>query len=197
MKVVQSCPTLRPHGLVHGILQARIVEWVAFPFSRGSSQSSDWTQVSHIAGGFFTSWATREAQNGQQGSGEQKDRPVLLATSLWVELDSSQNGRDWTLGAHCIKRESWAGGTGQQWVVCPCWYHQWPATDHNGETQEQRILQRGLGTRSDKGRNKGVGASEKQGCDGVSLISPFDSFCEFARLLAPQELQLGLNFHSW
>ena len=47
---------------VHGILQARILEWVAFPFSRGSAQPRDWTQVSCIAGGFFPSWATREAQ---------------------------------------------------------------------------------------------------------------------------------------
>ena len=47
---------------VHGILQARILEWVAFPFSRGSSQPRDRTQVSHNAGRFFTSWATREAQ---------------------------------------------------------------------------------------------------------------------------------------
>ena len=47
--------------IVHGILQARILEWVAFPFSRGSSQHRDRTQVSHIAGGFFTSWATRKA----------------------------------------------------------------------------------------------------------------------------------------
>ena len=39
---------------VHGIFQARILEWVAFPFSRVSSQSRDRTQVSHIAGGFFT-----------------------------------------------------------------------------------------------------------------------------------------------
>ena len=46
---------------VHGILQARILEWVAIPFSRGSSQPRDWTQVSLIASGFFTSWATREA----------------------------------------------------------------------------------------------------------------------------------------
>ena len=46
---------------VHGILQARVLEWVAFPFSRESSQPRDWTQVSHIAGRFFTSWATREA----------------------------------------------------------------------------------------------------------------------------------------
>ena len=44
--------------LVRGILQARILEWVAFPFSRGSSQPRDRTWVSCIAGGFFTSWAT-------------------------------------------------------------------------------------------------------------------------------------------
>ena len=44
---------------VHGILQARILEWVAFPFSRGSSQPRDRTQVSCMAGGFFTSWATK------------------------------------------------------------------------------------------------------------------------------------------
>ena len=48
--------------IVHGILQARILEWVAFPFSRGSSQPSNRTQVTLTAGGFFTSWATREAQ---------------------------------------------------------------------------------------------------------------------------------------
>ena len=47
----------------HGILQARILEWVAFPFSRGSSQTRDRTQVSHIAGRFITSWATREAHS--------------------------------------------------------------------------------------------------------------------------------------
>ena len=46
-----------------GILQVRILEWVAFRFSRGSSQPRDWTQVSCIAGGFFTSWATREGQH--------------------------------------------------------------------------------------------------------------------------------------
>ena len=47
---------------IHGILQARILEWVAFPFSRGPSQARDQTQVSCIAGRFFTIWATREAQ---------------------------------------------------------------------------------------------------------------------------------------
>ena len=44
-----------------GILQARILEWVAMPSSRVSSQPRDWTQASHIASGFLTSWATREA----------------------------------------------------------------------------------------------------------------------------------------
>ena len=62
------CPTLcdpvdcRPPGSsVHGFLQARILEWVDIPFSRGSSQPRDWTQVSCIAGGFLTIRATREA----------------------------------------------------------------------------------------------------------------------------------------
>ena len=49
------------------ILQDRILEWVAFPFSRGSSQARDQTQVSHTAGRFFTSWATREAQEYWSG----------------------------------------------------------------------------------------------------------------------------------
>ena len=49
-----------PGSSVHGISEASIPEWAAISFSRISSQPRDWTQVSHIAGGFFTSWATRE-----------------------------------------------------------------------------------------------------------------------------------------
>ena len=49
-----------PDSSVHGILQARILEWVAIPFSRGSRWSRDETQVSCIAGSLFTIWATRE-----------------------------------------------------------------------------------------------------------------------------------------
>ena len=62
MKVIQSCLTFCDpmDYTVHGILQARIVEWVAFPFPRGSSQPKDGTQVSCIAGRFFTSRATKE-----------------------------------------------------------------------------------------------------------------------------------------
>ena len=57
VKVPQSSPNLCDpvDCTVHGILQGRILEWVAFPFSRGSSQPRDQTQVSRIADGFFTS----------------------------------------------------------------------------------------------------------------------------------------------
>ena len=82
---------------VHGILQARILEWVAFPFSRGSSQPRDWSQVFFIAGGFFTSWATREAQKYWDGwlipspanlpdPGIEPGSPALQADSLPTEL---------------------------------------------------------------------------------------------------------------
>jgi len=57
VKITQSCPTLcNPRDYaVNGILQARILEWVAVPFTRESSQPRDRTQVPHIAGRFFTS----------------------------------------------------------------------------------------------------------------------------------------------
>ena len=63
VKLSQSCLTLcNPMDYtVCGILQARILEWVVILFSRGSSQPRNQTRVSYIAGGFFTSWATREA----------------------------------------------------------------------------------------------------------------------------------------
>ena len=53
---------------VHGILQARILKWVFLSLLQGSSQPRDWTQVSLIAGEFFTSWATSEAQDTEVGS---------------------------------------------------------------------------------------------------------------------------------
>ena len=55
MKVAELCPTLcdATDYTVHGILWAEILEWVAFPFSRGSSQPRDQTQVSRTAGRFF------------------------------------------------------------------------------------------------------------------------------------------------
>ena len=67
-EVAQSCPTLcnpihcsLPDFSIHGIFQARVLEWVAFSFSRGSSRPRDQTQVFCIVGRRFTLWVTREA----------------------------------------------------------------------------------------------------------------------------------------
>ena len=88
--------------IVHGIVQAKILEWVAFPFSRGFSQPRDQTQVSHIAGRFFSSWATREAQEYWSGypvpsvgelpkPGIEPGSPALQTDSLPTEL----SGKPW------------------------------------------------------------------------------------------------------
>ena len=67
-KLLQLCPILcdpmdysPPGSSVHGIFQVIVLEWVVISLSRGSSRPREWTQVSHIAGGFFTVWAIREA----------------------------------------------------------------------------------------------------------------------------------------
>ena len=95
--------SLKPHGLAHkapvstGILQARILGWVAMPSSRGSSQPRDWTQIFRIAGGSFTIWATREIQGYWRGQsipspgglpnpGTELGSPALQADSLLTEL---------------------------------------------------------------------------------------------------------------
>ena len=92
-----------PGSSVCGILQARILEWVAIPFStQGSSQPRDRTQVSHIAGGFFTIWATREAQNDQCDS-------TVCTEPVQTELDYTQcwpsKGRDHKLYEVWPKRQ--------------------------------------------------------------------------------------------
>ena len=96
VKVAQSClPLCDPMDyIVHGILQVRILEWVAFPFSRESSQPRDWTQVSHIAGGFFTTWAKREAQEYWSGKPipSPADLPYLGNTGC---LDCSYQAPVW------------------------------------------------------------------------------------------------------
>ena len=90
-----------PGSFVHGISQARILEWVAIPFSRRSSWSRDWTQVSRIAGRFSTTWVTREVARqwyysipkswGRAGEGERgylmsftiQQRCCFTWSSLW------------------------------------------------------------------------------------------------------------------
>ena len=73
--VAQSCVTLcdpvdygLPGSSVHGIFQARILEWVAISFSRRSSWPRNWTRVSHIVGRCFTIWATGKPKNSGVGS---------------------------------------------------------------------------------------------------------------------------------
>ena len=96
-QVTQLCPTLcnpmdsfPPASPVHGILQARILEWVAIPFSRGSSQPKGQTQVSCMAGGFFTAWATREAP-----------RPPPPATTLYKQEHPKASQGAPGAGAQC------------------------------------------------------------------------------------------------
>ena len=100
VKVAQLCLTLcHPKDYtVHEILQAWILEWVALLFSRGSSQPSDWTQISHIAGEFFY-------QVSHKGS------PRILE---WVAYPFS-SGSSWPknrTGISCI-----AGGFFTNWAM--------------------------------------------------------------------------------
>ena len=115
--------------MFHGILQDRILEWEAFPFSRGSSQPRDRTQVSHIAGGCFTSWATREAQECSSGwpipfPADLPDpriklrSPALQADSLPTELSGSPLYIQWLYMCVCDQGHSfdcWASA-----CVCEC-----------------------------------------------------------------------------
>ena len=107
----QSCPTLwdpmdcsLPGSSVRGILQARILELVAIPFSRRSSQSRDQTQFSSTAGRFFIIWATRKAQKYWSGQpipsprdlpdlGIEPRSPALQVDSLPAELPHLHAGR--------------------------------------------------------------------------------------------------------
>ena len=105
MKVTQSCLTLCDpmDHTVHGILQVRILEWVTFPFSRTSSQPRDRTQVSHVAEGFFTSWATRKAKN-----------TVLSSLSLLQRIFLTQESNQGLL--HCRQIPTELSGGYANWT---------------------------------------------------------------------------------
>ena len=87
MLVAQPFPTLwdtkdcsLPGFSGYEILQARILEWIAIPFSGGSSRPRDQTQFSCIAGRFFIIWATREARVKSEGLKE----PIWAITFIWI-----------------------------------------------------------------------------------------------------------------
>ena len=90
--------SLWPHGLeptsssLHGILQARILEWVAISFSRGSSQPRGWTCISHIKGRFFTIWATRETQEKGKFFTQSVSSVAQLCLTLCNLIDCSTPG---------------------------------------------------------------------------------------------------------
>ena len=94
--VAQSCPTLcdpmdcsPPGSSVHEIFQARILEWVAISFSRGSSQPRDQTRVSCTAGRFITDWATREAPKYSAFRKLQiKSKWMLILKVLCLKIDT-------------------------------------------------------------------------------------------------------------
>ena len=85
-----DCSLLR--SSVHGIFQARVLEWVAISFSRGSSWPRDWTQVSCTEGRHFTTWAPREVLQGSSWPRNWTRSPALQADSLPTEL-SGKLGR--------------------------------------------------------------------------------------------------------
>ena len=97
---------------VHGILRARILEWVVIPFSRGSSQPRDQTWVSCIAGKFFITWATREAQSrfivviwkGESERGPHGGRCAWGWLGKWLEAE-----KDWPKIAEVHTQARWAG----------------------------------------------------------------------------------------
>ena len=103
VKVAQSYPALwdsmdcnLPGSSVHGILQARLLEWVTFPFSRGSSQPRDWTQVSRIVGRFLPAepqgsprileWVAYPFSSDLRDPGIEPGSPELQTDSLLTEL---------------------------------------------------------------------------------------------------------------
>ena len=97
------CNSICNNYTVHGILQAWILEWVAFLFSRRSSQPRDQTQVYHIAGRYFTSWATKEALFGRKTMTKVdsifKSKDITADKGLYSQsfIFSSSHIKSWTI----------------------------------------------------------------------------------------------------
>ena len=118
--VAQSCPTVCDHvpvprqaPLYMGILEARMLEWVAMPSSRGSSKPKDQTQISHIAGRFFTFWPTGKPKNTGVGRLSLLQEIFLTQESNWGLLYWR-----WILCQLSYQRSPGS-------IANPCQYSQW------------------------------------------------------------------------
>ena len=107
-----------PGSSVHGILQAKTLEWVAIPFSRGSSRPRDQIQVFHIAGRFFTVWASREAWSIM---GHKSPRGGSFNLWLCVKLS-------WEMS---IKRHWKATYNREKWESLTTWSSPWRRLYHS------------------------------------------------------------------
>ena len=120
---------------VHGIFQARVLEWVAIAFSRGSSQLRDWTQVSCIAGRHFTIWATKEVLKFHLS--------CALALTIMIDKEShlmnpgGTSGKEPTCQCRRHKRHRF-----HPWVRKSPWRRWWQPTPVSlpGESHGQRSL---------------------------------------------------------
>ena len=167
VEVAQSCQLWDPIDYrVHGTLQARILEWVAVPFSRGSSQPSDRAQVSCVAGGFFTSWATGKPKDTGVGSLLQWIFPtqesnwsllhcrwVLYQLSYQGHPDSPHGERDFTNAIKFTNKLTWKSKlfgfilVGLNVIIwafksraSPCWRQKWKLDLKYDNTTHQSIL---------------------------------------------------------
>ena len=105
--VTQSCPTFcnpmdcsLTGSSVRGVLRATKLEWFAISFSRESSSPRDWTQVSSVAGRFFTIWVTGKSKNKESSLGSEAGSPEK-ATTLGLKQWGVREKKYWYL-LHCV-----------------------------------------------------------------------------------------------
>ena len=136
LKVAQLC--LTPGDPKDWIHQARILERVAVPFSRASTQPRDRTQVSRIAGGFFTSWATREGQEYfSRGCSWPRNRTGVFRIAgrfftSWATREASSSMR------HFKYRHATLEGYNRDALIVKSSLHFWIRTQHTHRLREKR-----------------------------------------------------------
>ena len=153
--VAQSYPTLcdpmdcSPQGSsICGILQARILEWVSTPSSRGSSQPRDRTQVSRIAGRFFTVWATRGSPKYHSASSPSSSAPAGLETRSGPREPITKLRAGFGVGAHrsAVPAASTSWGVGGSGETVPVHrkddtWAQEPLRSFSGPVGKKRLTQ--------------------------------------------------------